>query len=181
VRAPIRRTNQEREDVMKARIAWFFAGVVFTAGIGGVLAAKKELVLMPAGELKWEDMPPPPGMKEPPAGAPKMEPPKVAKISGDMMKGAYAAFVSVPAGQPHPLHTHGSDTKAIVISGTFTVTPDGGAEKKIGPGGYFFIPANAKHSSACAPGAPCVMYQEGPGKFDVKFVEEKSAAAEKKK
>jgi mannose-6-phosphate isomerase-like protein (cupin superfamily) len=160
---------------MKTRIAWFVAGGVLIAGVGVVWAAKKEMVLIPAEELKWVEMPAPPGMKE----APKGEAVQVATVSGDPMKGAYAAFVKLPAGQPHPLHTHSSDVKAVVLSGTFTVTPEGGVEKKIGPGGYFFVPANTKHSSSCAAGAPCVMFQEGPAKFDVKPVMEKTAAAKK--
>ena len=105
---------------------------------------------------------------------------QIATVSGDPMKGAYSVFVKLPAGQPHPLHTHSSDVKVVVLSGTFTVTPEGGVEKKIGPGGYFFVPANMKHSSSCAPGAPCVMFQEGPGKFDVKPVMEKPMAPSKK-
>jgi quercetin dioxygenase-like cupin family protein len=161
---------------MKKRIAWLVAGVVLTAGIGVVWAAKKEIVLMPTEDLKWEPMPPPPGMKEMPNG----ETVELAKLSGDPMKGAYAVFVKLSAGQQHPLHTHSSDVKAVVLSGTFTITPEGGVEKKIGPGGYFFVPANTKHSSACAAGAPCVMFQEGPGKFDVKPVAEKPAPAAKK-
>ena len=157
---------------MKTRSAWFVAGVMLSAGVGVAWAAKKEIVLMPAEELKWVEMPAPPGMKE----APKGEAVQIAIVSGDPMKGAYSAFVKLPAGQPHPLHTHSSDVKSVVLSGTFTVTPEGGAEKKIGAGGYFFIPANAKHSSACAPGAPCVLFQEGPAKFDIKPVMEKPAA-----
>jgi quercetin dioxygenase-like cupin family protein len=160
---------------MKTRIAWFVAGVVLTAGIGGVWAAKKEIVLIPAEDLKWEEMAPPPG-------APKDGPTvSIAKVTGDPNKGAYAGFAKLPAGQQHPLHTHSSDVKAVVISGTFTVTPEGGTEKKIGPGGYFFVPANMKHSSSCAAGAPCVLYQEGPGKFDVKPVAEKGAEKGEKK
>ena len=163
---------------MKTKFSWFIAGGVLIAGVGAVWAAKKEIVLVPADELKWVEMGPPPGMKEM-KDAPKGEPVQVAVVSGDPMKGAYSAFVKLPAGQPHPLHTHSSDVKSVVLSGTFTVTPEGGVEKKIGPGGYFFVPANMKHSSSCAPGAPCVLYQEGPGKFDVKPVVEKAAGGKK--
>jgi quercetin dioxygenase-like cupin family protein len=161
---------------MKTKMAWIVAGVALSAGVGVAWAAKKEIVLMPAEDLKWVEMPPPPGMKD----APKGDAVQIAVVSGDPMKGAYAAFVKLPAGQPHPLHTHSSDVKVVVLSGTFTVTPEGGVEKKIGPGGYFFVPANAKHTSSCAAGAPCVMFQEGPGKFDVKPVMEKAAAPAKK-
>ncbi len=161
---------------MKTKMAWIVAGVALSASIGVAWAAKKEIVLMPSEDLKWVEMPPPPGMKD----APKGDTVQIAVVSGDPMKGAYGAFVKLSAGQVHPLHTHSSDVKAVVLSGTFIVTPEGGVEKKIGPGGYFFVPAKTKHSSSCAAGAPCVMFQEGPGKFDVKPVMEKPAAPAKK-
>jgi quercetin dioxygenase-like cupin family protein len=47
---------------------------------------------------------------------------------------------------------------------------EGGAEKKLGPGSFFSIPGGVKHTSGCAPGAPCVIFQQGPGKFDMKMV-----------
>lgn len=88
-------------------------------------------------------------------------------------KGAYTAFAKLPAGQMHPLHTHTSDIKCVVVSGTFILGPEGGPEKKLGPGSYFFVPGGMKHTSGCAEGAPCVLFQEGPGKFDMKSVGDK--------
>ena len=69
------------------------------------------------------------------------------------MKGAYAAFAKISAGQMHPLHTHSKVTKAVVVSGTFVLTAEDGVEKKIGPGGYFSVPGGLKHTSGCAAGA----------------------------
>ena len=158
---------------MKTRFAWFVAGVVLTAGVSAVWAAKKEIVLITPDELKWADVPAPPGA---PAGAPSPAGgAQVANVVGDAMKGAYSAFAKIPAGQMHPLHTHTADTKAVVISGTFIVTPEGGAEKKLGPGSYFMVPGGMKHTSGCAAGAPCIVFQEGPAKFDMKPVAEKGA------
>src|SRR5262245_55584595 len=125
-------------------------------------------------ELKWVDVPAPPGAPANPAGEAK-----VANVKGDAFKGAYSAFAKIPAGQVHPLHTHTSDIAAVVVSGTFSVTPEGGAEKKLGPGAYFMVPGGMKHASGCLAGAPCVLFQTGPAKYDMKPVAEKAAKPEK--
>jgi len=144
------------------------------AAMGVAWAAKKEIVMITPEELKWADVPAPPGAPVNPAGNAQ-----VANVKGDAAKGAYSAFAKIPAGQMHPLHTHTSDTTAVVVSGTFTVTPEGGAEKKLGPGSYFMVPGGMKHASGCAAGAPCVLFQMGPGKFDMKPVAEKAEKAPK--
>lgn len=150
---------------MKNRLTWFIASAVAFAAVGVAWAAKKEIVMMAPEDLKWIEVPDSGGSQ-------------VANVSGDIFKGAHSAFAKVPAGQPHPLHTHTNEVKAVVISGTFTVTPEGGTEKRLGPGSYFTIPAKAKHLSSCAPGAPCVLFQQGTGKFDMKPVVQ-NAAGEK--
>jgi quercetin dioxygenase-like cupin family protein len=148
---------------MKNRFAWFTAVTVACAALGVAWAAKKEIVTMTPEDLKWIDVPNAGGAQ-------------VANITGDIFKGAHTAIAKVPAGQVHPLHTHTSEVKAVVVSGTFSVTPEGGVEKKLGPGSYFAIPGGVKHLSSCAPGAPCVLFQQGTGKFDMKPVAEKAAA-----
>ena len=149
---------------MKIRFTWLV--VVAAAGIGSsaAWAAKKEIVMSTPEELKWIDVPNAGGAQ-------------VANITGDVFKGAYTAMAKIPAGQVHPLHTHTSATTAVVVSGTFTVTPDGGVEKRLGPGSTFTVPGGVKHSSSCAPGAPCLLYQTGPGKFDMKPVPGAAAPA----
>jgi quercetin dioxygenase-like cupin family protein len=147
---------------MKSRIALFITGILACAGVGVAWAAKKDIVMMTPEDLKWMDVPNAQGAQ-------------VANLTGDIFKGAYTAFAKVPAGQVHPLHTHSAEVTAIVVSGTFTVTPEGGTEKKLGPGSYFTVPGGVKHMSSCAAGAPCVLFQQGPGKFDMKLVAEKTA------
>jgi quercetin dioxygenase-like cupin family protein len=150
---------------MKKRSSWILIVFIACASAQLVWAAKKEIVTMVPEDLKWVEVPKSGGVL-------------VANVSGDIMKGAYAAFAKIPAGQMHPLHTHSKDTKAVVVSGTFLLTAEDGVEKKIGPGGYFSVSGGLRHTSGCAAGAPCLLFQEGPGAFDMKPVEAK--ATEKK-
>jgi len=118
--------------------------------------SKKDAVAWATEDMKWMDMDA--------KGAPDV---KFVGVTGHMDKGPYSAFVKLPAGSQHPLHTHTYDVKCIIISGTFLYTPEGGVEKKLGPGSYLFVPAGLRHSSGVADGSDCVLFQEGPGKFDL--------------
>ena len=120
-------------------------------------AMKKDAVIWPAEDIKWVAAPDAPGVM-------------YADLWGHMEKGAYAAFVKIPAAVKFPLHTHSADLKAVVVSGIFIYTPEGGTEKKLGAGSYMFIPGGLKHTSAVAEGAPCILFQEGSSKFDLKPV-----------
>ena len=64
-------------------------------------------VFMPAGDLKWTDLDP--------TGAPGV---KVADLWGDHAKGAFGAYLKLPAGFVAPLHTHTHAMKVIFLSGT---------------------------------------------------------------
>jgi uncharacterized RmlC-like cupin family protein len=92
----------------------------------------------------------------------------IATVSGDYTQGAWAGFVRFPAGSKSGVHTHSSDLKIVVVSGTFHYgsTPD--TEKNYGAGSYVFIPANLPHSNSQPEGA--LLYGEQPGKFDNKPV-----------
>jgi quercetin dioxygenase-like cupin family protein len=65
-----------------------------------------------------------------------------------------------------------------VISGTFTYTPEGGAEHKLGPGSYFMVPGKTKHASVCEGASGCVLFEEMSGKFDLIPVAEPAAKKE---
>ena len=126
--------------------------------------AGKEPVTMAAEDQKWTEIPESHGVM-------------VTNLWGDMNKGAYGGMAKFPAGHASPLHTHTADAKVIVVAGTFLYTPEGGTEKKFGPGSYVMVPGRSKHTSGCADGAPCVLFQEQSAKFDMKPVAPPAAAA----
>ena len=66
-------------------------------------SAASRLVVVPAADLKWTDLDP--------AGAPGV---MIADVWGDHAKGAFGAFVKLPAGFGAPLHTHTSDYKVVI-------------------------------------------------------------------
>ncbi len=125
---------------------------------------KKQPVMWAAENIKWEQM------KDAPPGA------MVAKLWGDMTKGAYGALVKFPLYHKSPLHTHSSDIRSIVISGTFVGGPEGGPEKSYGSGSYLVVPGGWKHTSG-AGDAGCTLFVEQTSKFDMKPV---AASMEKK-
>jgi uncharacterized RmlC-like cupin family protein len=92
----------------------------------------------------------------------------IATVSGDYTQGAWAGFIRFPVGSKSGVHTHSSDLKIVVVSGTFHYGNTPETEKSYGPGSYVFIPANLPHSNSQAEGA--LLYNEQPGKFDSKPV-----------
>jgi quercetin dioxygenase-like cupin family protein len=135
------------------------------AEAGDAKSGAKNFVVWPAADLKWAALPDaPPG-------------PMIAVISGDPAKGAYTGIEKFPAGFSAPLHTHSSDHKVVVISGTWIHGEEGKPEVKLGPGSYLFQPANKKHTTGCDAAAECVFFLDSSGKFDIKMAEEKKAPA----
>jgi len=125
----------------------------------------KSFVVKPAADLTWKPLPDgPPGVMQ-------------ATLWGDSTKGAYGAFSKFPAGWSAPLHTHPSDHKIAVISGTWIHGEPGKPDVKLGPGSYLFQPAGQKHTSACDAASECQIFLESNGKFGIKMVEEKKAPA----
>jgi quercetin dioxygenase-like cupin family protein len=136
------------------------AGDAKTSQKGG-----KDFVVWPADGLEWKALPDaPPG-------------PMIAVISGDPAKGAYTGIEKFPAGFSAPLHTHSSDHKVVVISGTWIHGEEGKPEVRLGPGSYLFQPANKKHTTGCDAAAECVFFLDSSAKFDIKMAEEKKAPA----
>lgn len=122
--------------------------------------AASRLVVVPAADLKWTELDP--------RGAPGV---MIADVWGDHAKGAFGAFIRLPAGFAAPLHTHTSDYKVVIISGTYVQTPDGKPEFRLGPGSYFLQPGgNYRHTTGCDPASECVFFLESGGKFDLKPV-----------
>lgn len=131
------------------------ASALFLTHAAGGDEAKKAAAIT-ADALKWDVLS---------AKGPDV---KIATVSGDNTKGAWAGFIKFPAGSKSGIHTHSSDLKMVVVSGTFHYGPTPETEKNYGAGSYILIPANLPHSNSQPDGA--LLYAEQPGKFDVKPV-----------
>lgn len=153
--------------------------VLALALAGGAFGAEKakapakggggKAVLWAADELKWID----------PAGAPPGV--KMAVLWGDPAKGPHGAMHRFPAGFSAPLHHHTAGHHVVVVSGTLLLTPEGEAEKKLGPGSYFSLTGKKQHVTKCDAGAECVLFVDCGGPWDVVLAEAKTEAKEEAK
>jgi quercetin dioxygenase-like cupin family protein len=91
----------------------------------------------------------------------------MAVLWGDPAKGPHGAFHKFKAGFDAGLHSHSSDMRLAVISGTVIAGGAGAPEKKLGPGSYEFQPHGVKHVTKCDPAAECVIFVVSSGKFDL--------------
>ena len=124
-------------------------------------AAATQPVFISAQDLKWTDLDP--------KGAPGV---KVADLWGNHAKGAFGAYLKLPAGFATPLHTHTYDMKVIFVSGTYIQAPEGKPEVRLGPGSYMMQPGgNYRHTTSCDKASECLFFVESNGKFDLKPVE----------
>jgi len=131
--------------------------------------AARQPIVKPANDLKWADLDP--------KGAPGV---KIADLWGNHANGAFGAFIQFPAGFAAPLHTHTSDYKIAVVSGTFVQAPEGKPEFRLGPGSYLMQPGgNYKHTTACDKASDCLILVQSNGKFDLKPVQTGKAPAKK--
>ena len=122
--------------------------------------AASQPVFIPAADLKWTDLDP--------KGAPGV---KVADLWGNHAKGAFGAFLKLPAGFVVPLHTHTNAMKVVFVSGTYIQAPEGKAEVRLGPGSYMMQPGgNYRHTTSCDKASECVFFAESSGAFDLKPV-----------
>ena len=148
-------------------VALFLAALAPGFGQTSVKPAQKpaesKLVVIPASDMKWTDLDP--------TGAPGV---KVADLWGNHAKGAFGAYLKLPAGFATPLHTHTHAMKVIFLSGTYVQAPEGKAEVRLGPGSYMMQPGgNYRHTTSCDKSADCVFFVESSGAFDLKVVEAK--------
>ena len=66
-----------------------------------------------------------------------------------------------------------------VVSGTMTLTPEGGAAKSLGPGSWFQFTGRKKHLTTCETGADCVLYVVSNGAWDLIPAEAPKGAPQK--
>jgi anti-sigma factor ChrR (cupin superfamily) len=126
-------------------------------------------VFTSAADLKWTDLDP--------KGAPGV---KVADLWGDHTKGAFGAFLKLPAGFAVPLHTHTHTMKVVFLSGTYIQAPEGKEEVRLGPGSYMMQPGGSyRHTTSCDKASECLFFVESNGSFDLKPVEAGKAPVKK--
>jgi anti-sigma factor ChrR (cupin superfamily) len=132
-------------------------GVVAFAGdtkSGATTAKPAALVTKTPDELKW--------VANPANAAVSM-----AVLWGDPAKGPHGAFHKFKAGFDAGLHTHSSDMRVVVVSGTLIAAAEGGPERKLTSGSYEFQPHGVKHVTKCDPASECVIFVVSSGKFDL--------------
>lgn len=118
-------------------------------------AAAKRAVMRTASEMKWVDIPDTKGAQQ-------------SIAWGNAEKGPHGSFAKFAGGTEIPLHTHTAAGRTVVITGTMVEGVEGQPPKELGPGSYFFIPGDLKHTTACKAGAECVIYTDWSGAFDLK-------------
>ncbi len=110
-------------------------------------------VLLPADDLKWNEVPGFPGVK-------------MAALEGDPATGPCHIMMKLSDGFAAPLHHHTSDHFVTVVSGTLSLTVDG-KETKLPAGSFFLFKGKKVHVTKCEPGADCVLAIDARGKWDV--------------
>ena len=118
-------------------------------------AAAKKAALRAASEMKWVDIPDAKGAQQ-------------AVTWGNPQKGAHGSFAKFAGGTELPMHTHTAGSRSVVIAGTMLEGLEGQQPKELGPGSYFYIPGELKHTTACKAGADCIIYTDWQGAFDMK-------------
>ena len=108
-------------------------------------------------QMKWAANPDSPGVM-------------TAVAWGDPATGPHGAFHKFTAGFTSPLHTHSANLRAIVISGTMSMTGEDGREMKLPAGSYFYQPTTFRHVTKCLAGSDCLVFVDADGKWDLKPV-----------
>ena len=154
---------------MKGKVAAVFAITLSASAYVADAVAKDTkggaAVLIPAGDLKWGDVPGFAGLK-------------MAVVQGDPAKGSARFMMRFPGGFAAPLHHHSAEHFVNVVSGTLVLTVDG-KEHKLPAGSYFSFKGKKPHMTKCEAGADCVLALDTRGKWDI--VPEETKGADKKK
>ncbi len=93
---------------------------------------------------------------------------------GNHDSAAYGAFTKFDPGLTNPPHTHTNEVRIVVLRGAYIYKPQNGNERRVGAGSYLSIPAGTVHVSSGDAKEGALFYEESPGKFDLKVVDQKA-------
>jgi quercetin dioxygenase-like cupin family protein len=143
--------------------------LLFTVAIVAITAQEKtaatattEHKVISPNDLQWGDAP----SSLPPGG-------KMAVLDGDPTKpGSFTIRLKAPAGYKVPPHTHPSDERVTVISGSFKIGMgeklDAASAHEMAPGSFVALPAGMKHFAMSNAESIVQISSEGP--FQIKYV-----------
>jgi hypothetical protein len=125
------------------------------------ISTTEHRVMKPA-DLKWGEAPP--GL---PAGG------KMAVLNGDPTQaGPFTVRLKAPTGYKVLPHTHPTDERVTVISGSFRIGMgekfDGATMQEMGPGSYIVLPSGMAHFAKSAKDGIVQIDSEGP--FQINYV-----------
>ncbi len=127
-------------------------GCVLAAGIAAASSAKMAETVIPAADLKYENINPAIAM---------------ATAHGDRATGPHGTFGKFPANFTTPFHTHSGAYHGIVVKGVMTNPFKGETNPpKMPAGSYWHVPAGSVHATACVSETPCEFYFHAEKGFD---------------
>lgn len=134
-------------------------GIAVVASSLGVAVAqnKKEPVFVESDKAEFKEIVP--GVKK-----------KI--LWGNHDVGPYGAFTKFDPGLTNPLHTHTHEVRIVVLQGAYIYKPQNGNERRVGAGSYISIPGGDVHVSMGDPKEGALFYEESPGKFNLKLVDQ---------
>jgi len=90
-----------------------------------------------------------------------------APAFGDMAASAHGTFGLFNAGAASPVHVHGADYYGVVLEGEITNPFNLAADPPaLARGGFWSVPADSVHVTACAAGQDCLFYFHSRSGFD---------------
>jgi len=132
----------------------FLSSLVVVSALSTGAASADPITLLNAGELDWQTT---------------TEGVAFAALRGNRFEEAYQAMVELPAGTVSPPHVKSANMYSVMLRGEmvhYAKDADAQAATRVGPGGFYHIPAGLEHVSACVSAEPCVAYLYQDGAFD---------------